>query len=512
MTFVGEKYRGYVAFITNQIKTHFFAAIAARLSNAGVRVLWIATSARWADVARREAGASPEDILDLSEAGSEWTKGRAPSRPRPEALGRIERAGGLSINDMIIMDRELNRRPWRFGLAYAAAVARRVDQFLEGRGIDFCFGETTWCGELLVAQLVRVHGGTYAQPTTIRIPSENFGLLEDVATDRLFEWTVASEDNFRQAREIVAVFARAEIKPYYMSSLTSPLRWSSHWTEEAKIAFFTNTNRFDYSVPPIYIRAFRRLLWAWNAISANRVAFQQGPSRPDAPYVLVTAHVQPEASVDVWGAPFNNQVEVIRALSRILPVGCEILVKEHRAAIGCRSRAVYDELSRIPGVRLIHYGADTPSLIRGAQLVASPAGTACYEAALMGVPAVCFGHVFFGRALVQDGFDPFEMDRARMAAFLDDIRAARERGDIARRAEQFLAHTVANSFPWPIHRSDRRLRHERREPRPGRRRLAGGARLPPAPCISGIEALNILRRTQVCIGYCRGSGWNLRVA
>ena len=48
---------------------------------------------------------------------------------------------------------------------------------------------------------------------------------------------------------------------------------------------------------------------------------------------------------------------------------------------------------------------------------------------------------------MQDGFDPFEMDRARMAAFLDDIRAARERGDIARRAEQFLAYAVANSFP-----------------------------------------------------------------
>lgn len=245
----------------------------------------------------------------------------------------------------------------------------------------------------------------------------------------------------------MAGFARAEIKPYYMSSLTSPLRWSSHWTEEAKIALFTDTNRFDHSVPALYIRAFRRLRWVWNAVAANRVAFQQGPSRPDAPYVLVTAHVQPESSVDVWGAPFNNQVEAIRALSRILPVGCEILVKEHRAAIGCRSRAVYDELSRIPGVRLIHYGADTPSLIRGAQLVASPAGTACYEAALMGVPAVCFGHIFFGRALVQDGFDPFEMDRARMAAFLDDIRAARERGDIARLAEQFLAHAVANSFP-----------------------------------------------------------------
>jgi hypothetical protein len=79
MMCVGEKHRGHVAFFTNQIKTHFYAATAARLGKAGVRVSWIATSARWANVARREAGASPEDILDLSEAGPEWTEGRAPS-------------------------------------------------------------------------------------------------------------------------------------------------------------------------------------------------------------------------------------------------------------------------------------------------------------------------------------------------------------------------------------------------------------------------------------------------
>ena len=113
MMCAGEKHRGHVAFFTNQIKTHFYAATAARLGKAGVRVSWIATSARWANVARREARASPDDILDLSEAGPEWTEGRAPSATDLDLLARIERAGGLSINEMIIMDRELNRRSWR---------------------------------------------------------------------------------------------------------------------------------------------------------------------------------------------------------------------------------------------------------------------------------------------------------------------------------------------------------------------------------------------------------------
>jgi capsular polysaccharide biosynthesis protein len=436
---------GHVAFVTNQLGTHFLAANARRLRNKGARVSWIATSTRWAEVARVEADAGEDDILDLSLAGPDWSEGRRPAHAEFELLARIEQAGALTIKNMITMDRELNKRPWRYGLAYAAAVARHVDAFFEGRGIDLCVGETTWCGELLIAQLARLHGATYAGGTSVRVPSGRFG-LEDAATQRLFLWTTPIADHFRQAREIIAEFKKGGVKPYYMESIPDSFTWQPHWTKEAFIALInSNSNRFDYSIPPLHVRGARRLRSAWNAIAAKRISFQTGPSRPEIPYVLVTLHVQPESAVDVLGAPFNNQIENIRALSRGLPVDYEILVKEHPAAIGGRSLAFYNELSRIPGVQLIDPFCDTMTLVRGARLVASPSGSACYEAALLGIPAVCFGRTFFGPALLREGFDPYATDRAAMARILEEAAAAR-RSELKALAAGFLAHALANSY------------------------------------------------------------------
>ena len=436
---------GHVAFFSNQIRTHFYAQVAARLRARGVRVSWVATSQRWAKVARAKAGVAEADILDLSRE-SDWTDGRTPTAEEYALLARVEQAGGLSIKDMQIMDRELNLRPWNIGLAYAASVARRLDRFFAGRGVDLCLGETTWCGELVASQLVRLHGVVYAHPTTVRIPSENFALLVDAATDRLFEWAEPTPEHHSRAREIAETYKKGASAPYYMSSIPSPFKWRSHWAKEATVALFSARNGPDYTVPALHTRATRRLRFAWDAMRARRQPFVMGPSRPDAPYVFVTLHYQPEASVDVWGAPFNNQIETIRALSRILPVGYEILVKEHRAALGCRSAAEYDEMSRIPGVWLVHPSAQTPVLMRDARLVASAAGTACYEAALMNVPAVCFGRIFFGDGLLRQAFDPFSMDRAGMATFLDEAAKQQASGELGRRAENLVARVLANSF------------------------------------------------------------------
>ena len=436
---------GHVAFFSNQIRTRFYAQIARRLSERGVRISWIATSPRWVEVARKEAGLSDADILDLSQDLA-WMAAPALSPDELALLSRVEAAGGVAVKDAIIMDRGLNKQRWEIGLAYAASLARRLDAFLQGRGVDLCLGETTWCGEILAAQLVRLHGGVYAQPATIRIPSERFGLLEDVATDRLFCWCDAASEHEEQARHLAAKYDTTTVAPYYMASVPSPIQWRAHWTGELLAALSGAGNRGDYTIPPLRARAAGRLRMAWNARSAGVVVFERGPSAPDTPYVFVTLHVQPEASIDVWGAPFNNQIENLRALSRILPVEYELLVKEHRSAIGNRGRAVYAELARIPGLRLIDPGADTQALMRGAKLVASPSSTACYEAAVMGVPAVCFGRIFFGRALLREAFDPYGVGRAEMAGFLSEAQRLRASGELRRRAESFIALAIANSF------------------------------------------------------------------
>ena len=436
---------GHVVFVTNQLKTLFYIALAVKLREAGFSVSWIATSRRWAD-AVRAGGAQETDILDLSRFGPEWAKGLQPTPKEADLLARVEQAGRLSISNMIMMDRELGRKSPKVRLAYVAVLATAMDAFLAGRPSDILIGEPTWCIELLAGQVGQLHGARMFYPHTLRLPSERLGLIDTTSNEPLLVWRRPDDFDAAMARAAIEKQNAGKAQPSYMLNIASPFKWKPHWLNEARLAL-GDGNAWDISVPPLNVRAGRRLKWAWNAFLTKRfVPFALGPGETGGSYIFITLHVQPEASVDVWGAPFNNQTETIRALARIGPAGTEILVKEHRTAIGCRSLAEYARLAAIPGVRLIHPAADTLGLMRGAQLIASPSGTASLEAAMMGLPSVCFGRISFGTALLRQGFDPFSLTAAEFRAFLEEADVQKRNGAHARRAREFMELAVANSI------------------------------------------------------------------
>ena len=164
------------------------------------------------------------------------------------------------------------------------------------------------------------------------------------------------------------------------------------------------------------------------------------------PFVVALLHRQPEASVDVLGAPFDNQVETLRALARLLPFGWELLVKEHSHAVGDRAAGFYHALRCLPGVRLIDPNADSLALMRHARLVASASGTGCLEAALLGVPAVTFGRLAWSPILLRSGFDPFGLTHHDMAQLLQEAERTRADPGLDDQLEGFLAWLIAQSF------------------------------------------------------------------
>ena len=77
------------------------------------------------------------------------------------------------------------------------------------------------------------------------------------------------------------------------------------------------------------------------------------------PCLSPTLHEQPEASIDILGAPYANQLEKSTSIITYCSgFGYDIWVKEHRSAIGDHWPSWYKDLSRIPGVRLISPDAD----------------------------------------------------------------------------------------------------------------------------------------------------------
>ncbi len=113
--------------------------------------------------------------------------------------------------------------------------------------------------------------------------------------------------------------------------------------------------------------------------------------RPTRPFVFYPLHYEPEATTLVHGSFFENQVETIRNLARSMPIGWDLVVKEHFYMRGLRRLGVYHQLRRIPNVRLVPFSVPTNSLIQDAQVVAVIASTVGLEASLIGKPVVMFG-------------------------------------------------------------------------------------------------------------------------
>lgn len=101
------------------------------------------------------------------------------------------------------------------------------------------------------------------------------------------------------------------------------------------------------------------------------------------PYVYFPLHLDPEATTLVFAPLQVDQAYVIDALSRYLPAGIDLVVKENPKMWGQRPKRFYQ---RVAETRAIWIDPKTPSeqLIQGARATLSITGTTAIEAALLG--------------------------------------------------------------------------------------------------------------------------------
>jgi len=159
-------------------------------------------------------------------------------------------------------------------------------------------------------------------------------------------------------------------------------------------------------------------------------------------YCFYPLHTEPEVSLLVYGRPFLNQVEVIRALAVSLPVDMVLVVKEHPWMVGKRSMATYRKLLNIPRVRLVSPAMDARELIAGAALVAVVTGSVALEAAILGKPVITFGECPYNALppalvrrckdlrnlpeLLRSMLEQYRADEAALEAYLAAVYATSE--------------------------------------------------------------------------------------
>lgn len=434
-----------VLFVTNQRKTEFFERVARVLRSQGVQVFWISTGGRWTRFLR-DAGWPASTILSLERFGAEWSSTFEPTADDWKRAARIEASAAISLKNILIMDRELNKRPGFSVEGYVHVVLREIERFIIEKDIHFGFGEDTWAPEILTYVMMSSLNRRYYAMLSIRMPSHRFGFFRSVFQDSLEVVGPIQQLHREIATQTIKGLRERGERPFYFERFKGPQRLRPHWLEELYLALMRRSeSRYDHSLPPLTTRLRRRLAARRNIAQSKHVF--EVPQLPNKrPYALVLLQRQPEASVDVYGKYFSDQLEVIRALVRILPFDWEVWCKEHPHGVGDRSLQYLRDLQSLPGVRVVHYDADTLTLVKQAALVISVSGTTSFEAAVLNVPSITLVPVFFGSLLLENGLNPFAINHHDMAAILarhESIATSTAREQLV---EDFMSDLASRSF------------------------------------------------------------------
>ncbi|MGE4319369.1 MAG: hypothetical protein AB7E96_10780 [Deferribacterales bacterium] len=358
-----------IAFTGNHSRTVTFHAVSQHLDATGV--FWIMPGARFRIKYLTDHGVNRADILNLAEIKPETDI---------DILSELERFSDVSAAYIISCDRLLSRKNRDYAYGYLCAVYKSVKKFITDSKIDIIFSEATWAFELVTCAAARSCGAEFLVPHTVRYPKGRFVFFRGIFQKEIF--------NTGRSVSVTEMPSLSGGTDVIMPKLVSGRNFSGLFRHLLR---YVSEKYDDTSHTPFQLIRDR----AGRYINAGLIRFGGFSGRPEGKYVYFPLHCQPEASIDVLGGFYSDQLSLIRAVSKSLPSGIILAVKEHPKGIGMRRPSFFREIDSLPNTVNVSPFTDSAEIIKGAEAVVSVSGTACYEAALSGVGSVVFSDVFF---------------------------------------------------------------------------------------------------------------------
>ncbi len=112
-------------------------------------------------------------------------------------------------------------------------------------------------------------------------------------------------------------------------------------------------------------------------------------------YLYMPLHLIPESTVFLKGSFYVDEMNLIEQVSKSLPIGWKLYVKEHQAMLGERGIEFYKKCRELHNVRLvqINYFNDPKPWLINSKGVVTICGSTGYEAALFGRKSIIFAEV-----------------------------------------------------------------------------------------------------------------------
>lgn len=180
-----------------------------------------------------------------------------------------------------------------------------------------------------------------------------------------------------------------------LKNLADNIHYFYNQDYEAKNLELKRTNKVLYPDSWEYIKFYTRYYFTKRKLMHKNKYFVNPVEGED--YIYMPLHLIPESSTSVKAPFYIDELNIIEAVSKALPAGWYLYVKEHQSMVGERGIDFYERASKIPNVKLVqlNYYQDPKPWIQNSRGVVTITGTTAYEAALMGKRAFVFGDVMF---------------------------------------------------------------------------------------------------------------------
>jgi len=216
----------------------------------------------------------------------------------------------------------------------------------------------------------------------------------------------------RHSKILNSQLKNVHLKQGIFRNLITRGRWSVRWVRLAGSLFKIRKNRWTDSALFCneHLSVVQKLsLYVRRYVTneRSRLNYSRLSTSPDLaiPYIYYAMHFQPERSTQPEGMEYEDQFLAISLLSAALPGGWIIYVKEHPRQFDnwppdlrkmhARSEDYYDQIARIPGVKMVSVEFDSDRLISNSKISSTITGSTGWEALKRGKPAIVFGHCWY---------------------------------------------------------------------------------------------------------------------
>ena len=158
--------------------------------------------------------------------------------------------------------------------------------------------------------------------------------------------------------------------------------------------YFHDPNGFHYKNHPIslpFLRIFRQFKNFYYNFFLNKIKTKD---LKNLDYFYYGLQVFPEAATLVLGRETPDQLNIIKIISKALPYGKSLIVKEHPHAIGRRSLFFYNKINEIHNVYLIEHNENNYDILKKSKGLITISSSLSLEAILMKKPVYIYGDYY----------------------------------------------------------------------------------------------------------------------